>query len=159
MKKTFLFLIPVVLLFVQCKQKKNTSVTDETTSATNVSNETKKESELRIINTDINYVWPGSTDHFDILKSEIHGDSLIIQVQYGGGCKEHVFTMNTNMHWMKSMPPKLNLYLEHESNDDNCRAMLTEELVFDLTNCRYTPGKSVVLILNGDREHIIEYKY
>lgn len=121
--------------------------------------EEKPMNELMTIHADLSYQWPGTTDPYDILETRINGDTLAITVQYGGGCEPHDFQMHQNMRWMKSMPPQLNIYLEHENNKDMCRAMIRQDLYFDLTSCRYTPGNSVILILNGDRERRIEYKY
>jgi len=105
------------------------------------------------------YEWSGSTDRFNLIEQSINGDTLILVVEYGGGCKDHFFTMNTNSAWMKSMPPKLNLWLEHENNDDNCRALITKSLFFDLKPIRYNPSQSVLIIVNGEEEKSVLYRY
>ena len=105
------------------------------------------------------YTWPGSTDEFELLSSTVEGDSLRLEVRYGGGCKEHEFTMRTNLMYLKSLPPQLNLYLEHENSSDNCRALITETLAFDIIKLRYSGINQVKLIVNGDREKMVTYVY
>ncbi|MFM9985032.1 MAG: hypothetical protein ACKVOK_07330 [Flavobacteriales bacterium] len=105
------------------------------------------------------YRWPGSTDPFEIVSTRVSGDSLLIQVQYGGGCKDHGFKMTTNLMWLKSKPPQLNIYLEHENNEDNCRALMNRTLAFDLKSIRNSSSDKIRLILNDDREKMIEYAY
>lgn len=105
-----------------------------------------------------NYVMD-KNDPYTLLGTRISGDTLFANVQYGGGCEEHTFTMNTTGAWMKSMPPQLHIYLEHRANNDRCRALITKEIAFDLSKTRYPAAKEVKLILNDNREQIIVYKY
>ncbi len=111
------------------------------------------------ININSEYQWPRETDAFNILETSIKGDILEVTVEYGGGCREHVFKMNSTGAWMKSMPPKMNLWLEHENNDDNCRALIREKLQFNLKPLRYQSSKQVVLIINGEEEKTVNYNY
>jgi hypothetical protein len=67
--------------------------------------------------------------------------------------------MSTNGAYMKSLPPQMMLWLEHESNDDMCRALVYTTLKFDLRDVRYQGGEEVVLIINGDRERRVSYTY
>jgi hypothetical protein len=156
MKHILLFIL-ISLLFVECRKKKETTV-DTNQEIQNTVKE-KPKNELMTIHGDLGYEWPGTTDPYEILETRVNGDTLTVTVQYGGGCEPHDFQMHQNMRWMKSMPPQLNIYLEHENNNDMCRALITQDLFFDLSTCRYSNGKSVILILNGDREKKIEYRY
>jgi hypothetical protein len=155
--------IVIGMTFSACKKKKEVAVDTTKPSPENIqpAAAVKDPNEIKLLPIQINseYSWPGSTDPFEILSSEIKGDMLVLEVQYGGGCQEHDFTMTTNMMWMKSMPPQLNLYLEHENHDDNCRALITQKLAFDLSACRYNNGNVVVLIINGDRDKSKRYQY
>ncbi len=150
--------IALSLFLLQCKKAKNASKEPEKKPNTEITNE-KPPQKLMTIHGSMSYEWPGSTDPYDVLDIKVKGDTLAVIVQYGGGCEPHDFQMHHNMRWMKSLPPQLNLYLEHESNNDMCRAMITHTLHFDLSTCRYSPGKSVIFILNGDRERKVEYNY
>ncbi|MBX7052586.1 MAG: hypothetical protein K1X54_11170 [Flavobacteriales bacterium] len=151
------------LLFFSCKKKKEVAAAPAQSEAASTPAPTPQtnadEIKLLPINIQSDYTWPGSTDPFDVLSTEVKGDMLILEIQYGGGCQEHDFSMTTNLMWMKSMPPQLNLYLEHENHDDNCRALITRKLAFDLKECRYSNGNVVVLIINGDRDKSTRYQY
>ncbi len=56
-------------------------------------------------------------------------DTLLIQVTYYGGCKEHIFRLfgyfddNTNIVFL----------LEHNANGDQCKSILRKDLLFDLS--------------------------
>ena len=56
-------------------------------------------------------------------------DTLLIEVTYYGGCKEHVFKLfgyfddNTNIVFL----------LEHNANGDQCKSILRKDLMFDLS--------------------------
>lgn len=150
----------IALTFTQCRNKKKSSENNDTVNPTEQVNNADKKITLRDINIDEKYSWPGTTDPFSIQATRISGDSLLIDVSYGGGCEVHEFSMTSNKMWMKSNPPQLNIYLEHNSRQDKCRAMIYETLAFDLRAVRYKPEKgSVRLIINGDREKMISYDY
>lgn len=122
-----LWITIATMVLVQCKSKKETA----TTSAPAAKNEIAKGDPQKTLDIDNSYVWPGSTDPFRILSAQVSSeDSLIVEVEYGGGCKDHVFRLVTNGMMKKSMPPQCTLYLEHESNDDMCRAMLRQKVAF-----------------------------
>lgn len=89
---------------------------------------------------------------------EIIGDSLFITVNFSGGCKNHVFNLTHTGAYMESMPPILDIYLEHEDNGDACRALITEKLGFDLTQLRYSSEGPLTLRLYGLREPL-RYEY
>jgi hypothetical protein len=155
----YLILFTLPIAFVQCKKTKGIPepvIVDIAPESSRESAEPKKIKEI-IVKED--FSGTPTTDPFTLVSQRTSGDSLILEVQYGGGCKEHDFDMFTNRLWMKSMPPQLNLFLEHENHDDHCRALLTETIVFDLKNCRYPGGNTVMVIINGDREHMLRYTY
>jgi hypothetical protein len=155
-KGILLLILALPLALVQCKSlcsKKRVSeatVTEPSgTASTNIP----------IIDVRADYTWPGSTDPFTLNEVKVEGDNLMVTVTYGGGCKDHVFQMHSKGQFMKSLPPQLSLYLEHESNDDNCRALITETFNFDLKNCRNASAKEVKLIINDNREKMVSYTY
>jgi hypothetical protein len=161
MRKTiFLFMLAIPLVFVQCsmcKKKRPISNASEANAAALPADQAAKK--IASIDVRPDYTWPGATDPFTLNEARVEGDDLIVTVTYGGGCKDHVFQMHTKGQFMKSMPPQLSLYIEHENNDDNCRALKTETLVFDLKNCRNPSAKEVKLIINDDREKMVSYTY
>lgn len=99
------------------------------------------------------------SDSFEMGKMRINGDTLFMEVTYGGGCKEHIFSGRHDGNIMKSLPPQLNVTIDHQANGDGCRSLLSRTLAFDLTNCKVGKTGSVVLIVNGDRAKKITYTY
>jgi hypothetical protein len=111
------------------------------------------------ITVDKAYVGPAKGDAFTILDMSVAGDSLHVAVQYSGGCKPHAFQMISNGNLLKSLPPQLPLYLEHTANADNCRALLTEKLAFDLKPLRTQSGKKMKVFVNDDKTKMVEYTW
>lgn len=162
MKKILtILLLATPLLFVQCcKKKKTTETQTEVNSEQTQSNPDAGDEKIKMasikIQKDYSYA---ETDHFSILDMRCSGDSLLVKIEYGGGCEKHVFTMFSNNLWLKSLPSQLTLYLEHESNNDMCRALITETIAFDLKDVRFPGGKELRIFINNDRSREVLYKY
>ena len=75
-------------------------------------------------------------DPFVLNAAAIAGDTLTVNVSYGGGCREHQFTLLASNVFMESYPVQLGLSLAHEANGDLCRVWLTEDQTFDLTSIK-----------------------
>lgn len=108
---------------------------------------------------DPNFVQQDATDPFNIDSIYIHKDSLIVEVQYGGGCEVHEFSLKSNGAYLKSKPVQLNLALEHKANNDMCRALLYKRLAFDIKKTQGGGGNEVKLIVNNDRTKLVSYTY
>jgi len=98
-------------------------------------------------------------DAFDINGMRIHGDTLLVDVAFSGGCDQHEFTMSTNKQWLKSMPPQILLELTHDGHGDACREMFMGTLRFDLKTIRHPQSKSIQIILNNNTQEKITYSY
>ena len=96
-----------------------------------------------------------ASDHFELLDAKIEGDSLLLSVQYGGGCAEHTFELMAGP-MLKSLPPKQLLEISHDAHGDNCRALLQTKIQFDLTPYRGSP-RGITVIKIGDYELTYEY--
>ena len=97
--------------------------------------------------------WPD--DPYDIKSASIENDSIFMEVQYGGGCKEHIFNLVTNNYFRESYNKTVltGIFLSHYNNHDDCKALITETLKFDLTPLKesyhnYYPGDPGPLIIN-----------
>ena len=158
MKKHFLHttyvatLLLLVVFVSSCKSKK-----------TNVDAETKAAISMRAYQIEVKPVILDTTrygtDAFEANKVRISGDTLFIDAEYSGGCKDHVFTARHNGNYMKSMPPQLNLYIDHQANADGCRELIRETIAFDLKNCKVGKTGTVILLINGDRSKKVTYTY
>jgi hypothetical protein len=149
--KNIALLLFVVGVVTSCNCKKKTGGDSETKSNM-MSN--------RVI-VQSGYIAPESTDPFTVENALVKGDNLIMYVSYGGGCKTHEFKAYASDVYMKSMPPKLGLFIEHNANTDLCKSIVRDTLTFDLSTIKY-PGKdkdySVVFTLNNWKGSL-EYKY
>ena len=72
-------------------------------------------------------------DPVTIASASIRGDSLQLVVRYGGGCREHAFTLVVAPAWMESYPVQASALLAHDAGGDNCKALIEKSLGFDLS--------------------------
>jgi hypothetical protein len=72
------------------------------------------------------------SDPVSILDAEVDDDTLVMSVRYGGGCEDHLFTLCWDGGFAESHPVQARLSLQHDARGDLCRALITEELEFDL---------------------------
>ena len=73
-----------------------------------------------------------ANNHVKIVSASIQNDILALQVQYGGGCKEHFFKLIVSEGIEKSNPPQTTFLLSHDANGDGCEALISEELRFNI---------------------------
>jgi hypothetical protein len=147
--KYSLVLLVMVSLFA-CKNRKSTA-----------SSQSVKQAIPKDVIIHESYNLPKDNADFEITSAQISGDLLTLIVTYSGGCKEHVFSAHATRMYMKSMPPQLGLMIEHVDNDDTCRSLVTDTLVFNLVPVRY-PGNDkdyTVIIRLPNVEEGIPYKY
>jgi hypothetical protein len=72
-------------------------------------------------------------DNFTIQNAFIANDSLMVLVQYGGGCGTTDFNLLTNGLFMESDPVQLDVLLSF-IDEDPCEAAIQRMLCFDLSN-------------------------
>ena len=134
------------LFSFQCKKKKDI-VKSELTEETQVAELQEKMQipEIRIVRT-----MPTETDRFHVKGLAIKGDILSIDVEYSGGSKEHTFELFSNQMLMKSLPPKMTLFLQHQANGDLAKALITKTLLFDLKLLSAPPGTTILTLNNAD---------
>ena len=96
----------------------------------------------------------------------IEGDTLTVTVSYGGGCRQHDFTLVSSSAFMESNPVQLRVDLAHDARGDPCTAYPTEDYVFDLTPVRMLYQESyrltegvIVLHLRGRHESAYTLTY
>lgn len=96
---------------------------------------------------------------FKVSSWTIEGDILKIDVSYSGGCEAHSFKAYFSGAWMKSLPMKGNVLLEHVvEKPDPCREMVKQTLEFDISKMRVEgQNKLVVQSPNGKYNAIYEY--
>lgn len=77
----------------------------------------------------------------------VAGDTLIVPVRYGGGCKVHDFYLVGTCPPQSSYSSPLVINVIHEGNGDACQAYLANRLKFDLSPLRRCglKGRSVAI--------------
>lgn len=64
------------------------------------------------------------------------GDTIEIEVSFGGGCAEHRLQLVAETTWMESYPVQVFARVTHDAHNDPCDAVLHGTLRFDLTPLR-----------------------
>ena len=149
----YLILTIITLFLFSCKSKKGTTDGNDSKSATS---ETLKE-----VIIDPEFIQPKDNVDFQITEVSIDEDILTMTVSYSGGCEDHEFNAYFNQVYMKSEPPKAGIFIEHISNDDMCKKLVTEKISFSLKNLR-VPGKDgdyTVMVGMNNYKGWLEYSY
>lgn len=63
-------------------------------------------------------------------------NQLVIDINYGGGCFPHLFSLEWDGLSLESFPPQYNFNLVDLNDEDPCKALLSAQLRFDIA----TPG-------------------
>jgi hypothetical protein len=159
---TILFSLLATIL-VNCKNKEKTASkeAEETEEVQESSGEMTQDSDESGLSVTVDRSYHfRETDPYEIDSIWMgREDTIHIKVQYGGGCEEHEFKLMTNGDYAKSMPPQMTLHLEHENNNDRCRALIMEELKFDLTPIRNPSTDKLLIRINGLEHDPVSYTY
>lgn len=95
----------------------------------------------------------GGSAPIGIQNVEIIGNEMHINVKYSGGCKPHEFQLIGHKMISKSLPPQRTVKLFHNANEDDCRQIIQEKLVFDISSFAYG-NDEIKLILDGYSEQL-----
>lgn len=109
---------------------------------------------------------PTKTDEFGLMKASITEDTLQATVEYGGGCEKHIFTLYWNGQFKEEGPPSIELFLHHNANNDECEALIMEDINFDLKPLKdtYLKGypdldKVVLTLQYSGLQKVVEYRF
>ncbi len=82
-----------------------------------------------------------------------NGKNLEVDVFYGGGCKEHNFTLQVGG-CLESFPVQCGVELVDNTHDDFCEALVGKTVVFSLKKYGLTDSyySGARLSINGDNE-------
>ena len=94
------------------------------------------------------------SDPFTLI--DVHVDDLNklhLTVEYGGGCKHHEFKIMGSKAILKSLPAQRPIMITHDANGDNCRSIVREEILVDISDFAYTKenGSEIILLIDGQR--------
>lgn len=72
-------------------------------------------------------------DPFSLKSMELVGDIIKIDITHGGGCKDHEYKLFMSpAAFLESFPVQANLYFQHNSNGDACKALIHTTVAFNL---------------------------
>jgi hypothetical protein len=80
--------------------------------------------------------WPNAPYH--VSDAQVVGNTLLLDVTYGGGCREHVFQFVVSTTFLESNPVQAPSLLAHDDNDDACDALLRGRFRTNLSALRVT---------------------
>jgi hypothetical protein len=96
----------------------------------------------------MNFSQAGRSSPIAIENVKVVGNKMSIDVKYSGGCKDHHFRLLGHPMISKSVPPKRSIRLHHFNAEDDCRELVEETLIFDISAFAYEGGE-ITLILEG----------
>lgn len=110
------------------------------------------------------------SDPAEIMRADLDGDVLKLHVRFGGGCAEHDFSLIHTGEFMESHPVQTRLNLTHDAHGDNCRALLSRDLTFDLAPVKrayrqsYSEHGALILHVHAPgpqsgRAHTLRYEF
>ncbi len=72
-------------------------------------------------------------DPYTLDGATLEGDTLFVDVSYGGGCETHTWELCWDGSFAQSYPVQVWVELGHDDHDDPCDAWISETLSFDLS--------------------------
>ena len=94
----------------------------------------------------------------NIHEVEISGNKMTVKVSYSGGCKEHYFKMIGYQFTTTSIPTERAIKIYHDTNQDDCRELISDVLEFDISALGLDNATPVNLQLYGYEGDIIYTK-
>lgn len=72
------------------------------------------------------------SDPFELTEVSQQGDAVVVVMRYGGGCKEHLFSVYWDGSSANSLPPQISIDLYHDDRGDTCEAYPTDTVRLNL---------------------------
>ena len=99
------------------------------------------------------------TDPFSLIDAHVDDmNQLHITIEYSGGCKPHEFKILGSRAVLKSMPAQRPVLIVHNANGDECRSLIREEILVDISEFAISQehDSHIILLLEGQR---LSFKY
>lgn len=136
------FLIFLAILFLACNSNKPITLAKFPTGTTCIGILNKSQKPDYISND------------FQIKNFSINADTLFLDVVYSGGCTQHEFHAYKKDYYKES----ITIDIIHNNNSDACRALIEEQIWFDLSNLKKN-NKTQLIISIHNTEITLEYNY
>lgn len=142
----FLSLIGITLFAIGCKSTEKSI------------NQTAENSRLKVVATlgEIN----APSDPIEITAVRVEGNTMFIDMNYSGGCEDHTFEVIGSEMISKSLPPIRSVQLIHTAKGDQCKKLVEETLIVDISKLAYKQENgSMIFLLVNDLKNRIEYTF
>ena len=159
--KNIIILVAIAIAITGCKPKQTATVTS---SSTEQKTDTQPVVILQNITISEMVDMKNSGDPYTIENAKISGDTLILQMSYGGGCEEHNFELLNNNAYEENVDEwgdvvyATRFTLKHNANNDRCRSIVQSEEYFDLTNVKQLGSTRIHIKLSGWENQLL-YQY
>ncbi len=118
-------------------------------------NETAMHAEKNVI-VDPEFSAKGKNTRADVTELNRVSKGIIeVIFNYSGGCEEHEFYLATQGGMIKTLPPKLELFLVDKQEDDPCRMLITDTINFNIEAILPERVDSVVISINNNYSKMI----
>lgn len=95
--------------------------------------------------------------NYTIHSFSTEGDVLSIIVTYKGGCGTHSFELYSNGFLKKSLPPQVDVFLEHSKENETCTEEVKQTLKFDISALK-KPGYNLIVININSADNKLDWK-
>jgi hypothetical protein len=110
----------------------------------------KKNTEIQFVKIDAEFSAETKNTRANIVAvNKISKDIIEVIFNYSGGCKEHEFYLITTGGMIKTLPPKISLYLVDKQEDDHCRMLITDTIIFNIRPIIPPKTDSLLLLINN----------
>ncbi len=98
------------------------------------------------------------SDPYEVLETVQLNNFIKVVVRYGGGCRDHEFSLIHTGAFKESMPVQLDTRLIHNANGDACRALVMDTIYINTKTLQYANNEVLVLSIN-DSENQMRVTY
>ncbi|MCG3164253.1 MAG: hypothetical protein POELPBGB_00007 [Bacteroidia bacterium] len=138
--------------------EEKTPLTQKETKPADKKKETKVADGTKKVIVDPNRETPETKGKTYRIKTySIEGNILSIEVSYRGGCGQHNFELYSNGLLKKSLPPQIDVYLEHKKENETCSEDIKQTLQFDISPLR-KPGNELIILNINSADNKAEWK-
>jgi len=101
-----------------------------------------------VLKTDKSFKPDGMPVDYTIDTAYVKVNNLIIMTSYAGGCGQHSFELVWSGVYYKSLPMKAPLQLIHKVTKENCKDIMKNTLLYDISELKQ-PNNKLILLLSG----------
>lgn len=87
----------------------------------------------------------------------LEGDTLFVDVTYGGGCADHHFEAEWDGSFMESLPEQVLLDVFQYPSGDPCDALISETLRFDVSAIRNAAATTPIVVNVGGQSVLYDF--